>query len=278
MDLPDSFTSSNERSSSVLQADGMDKVTASLEELALTDTPSPNVQQVDKLNEVTASLESITLTDTPSNDDVTALQNTVKYHDIEESTESSGTLQINGDTRETSETETQQSAVTSNKSFFWEQLQSLESPFNWKIKSEGSHGTHEALIARTTEKMEEIAEDGPFQWRTFILLLVICYEYFCKGDISDAWDKLRACETYLNPPESKGPCESFFQATKDALSHVVYTCKCHLFFESGILNKASQTLQKVCKVEDMDNLCKAAIWGIRAAVSMEYGYEGNKVK
>jgi hypothetical protein len=260
MDLSDS-------SCSVLQADGVDKVTASLKDFTLIDTPSPSEQQVDKVNEVTASLGNITLADTP---------NAVQYSNVEKSTGSSGTEQVNNHARET---ETQQSAATSDdESFLREQLKSLECPFTWKIQNEAMHGHSDSIITRENEKIEEIAEEGAFQWRTFTLMLIICYESFRKGDASDSWDRLRKCETYLNHSDSKGTYESFFQTTKDALSHVVYACKCHLLFESGILNEARQTLQNVCKFEEMDNPCKAAIWGIQAAVSMEYGYEGTKVK
>jgi hypothetical protein len=279
MDLSDSFTSSNERSSpSVLQADGVDKVTAALEDFTLTDIPSPRVQQVDKVNEVTASLGNITLADTPSKDDVAVVQNAVEYDNVEKSTRSSGSVQINSHAREISETETQQSAATTDESFLREKLKSLECPFTWKIQNESVHETPDSVIARISEKMEEIAEEGAFRWRTFTSMLLICYENFRKGDNSVAWDKQRACETYLNSSDSKGAYESFFQATKAALSHVVYACKCHLFFETGVLNEARRTLEKVCTFQEMDNPCKAAIWGIRAAVSMEYGYEGTKVK
>jgi hypothetical protein len=278
MDLSDSCTSSNERSSpSVLQADGVDKVAASLKDFTLTDTPSPNEQQVDKVNKVAASLGNITLVDTPSKNYVTIVQNTVQYHNVELSA-SSDPVQVNNHARETSGTETQQPVATNDdESFLREQLQSLECPFTWKIQSERENDTSNSVITRVTEKIEEIAEEGAFPWRTFTLLLVICYENFRKGDTSESWDKQRACEKYLNPSDSRGTYESFLQATKDALFHVVYACKCHLLFESGILNEARQTLRNVCKFEEMDNSCKAAIWGIRAAVSMEFGYEGTKV-
>jgi hypothetical protein len=270
MDPLDSCTTSNERSSSsVHQTDGVDKLTSSLKDVTLTDTPSPNVQQVDKVNEVTESLGSITL----SKDDVPVVQNAVKYHNVEKSTRSCSTSHA----RETSEIETQQSSATNDEErFLREQFQSLECPFNWKITHYEVHGSHD-LLTRISEKMEEISEEGPFHWRTFILLLVMCYECFCKGNISDSWAKQRDCETYLKPSGCIGLYGSFFQATRDALSHVVYACKCHLFFKSGIVNEARQTLLNVCKYEDMDNPCKAAIWGIRASVAMEYGFEGTKV-
>lgn len=276
MDLSDSCTSSDEKSSpSVLQAAGVDKVAASQKDFTLTDTPSPNEQQVDK---VTASLGNITLADTPSKNYVAVVQNTVQYHNVEKST-SSGTVQINSHAGETSETETQEPITTiDDETFLREQLKSLECPFTWNIQNEGRHETSDSIITRLSEKIEEIAEEGAFQWRTFTLLLIICYENFRKGDITESWDKQRECEKYLNPSDSKGIYESFFLATKDALSHVIYACKCHLFFESGVLNEARQTLHSVCKFEEMDNSCKAAIWGIRAVVSMEYGYQGTKVK
>jgi hypothetical protein len=279
MDLSDSCTSSNERSSlSIHKVDAVGKVTASLEDV-MTDTLSPNVQQADKVNEVAESLRSITLADTPSKHDVAVIENSVKCHNIEKSTTSSITVQITSHVRDTPETEIQQSSATSDdESFLREQLQPLECPFNWKIKNGVMRNSHDSVIARVSEKLEEMSDEGPFQWRSFILLLVICYEYFCKGDTSDSWAKQRACETYLKPSDSKGLYGSLFQATRDALSHVVYACKCHLFFKSGILSEAKKTLLNVCKYEDMDNPCKAAIWGIRGAVSMEYGYEGTKVK
>jgi hypothetical protein len=272
MDLSDS-------SRSVLQADGVDKVTASLKDFTLTDTPSCSEQQVDKVNEVTASLGNITLSDIPSKDDVAVVQNAVQYSNVEKSTGSSGTVKINNHARETSETETQQSAATiDDESFLREQLKSLECPFTWKVQNEDMHGHSDSIITRESEKLEEISEEGAFQWRMFTLMLIICYESFLKGDASDSWEGLRKCETCLNPSDSKGIYESFFQTTKDALFHVFYACKCHLLFESGILNEARQTLHNMVKFEEMDNPCKAAIWGIRAAVSMEYGYKGTKVK
>jgi hypothetical protein len=259
------------------QVDKVNKVTASQKDFTLIDTPSPNEEQVDKVNEVTASLGNITLADTPSKNYVAVVQHTIQHH-IEKST-SSGTVQINSHARETSETETQQPKATSDdESFLREQLKSLECPFTWKIQNEVNHETSDLVITRLSEKIEEISEDSAFQWRTFTLLLIICYENFRKGDTSESWNKQRECEKYLNPSDSKGTYERFFQATKDALSHVVYACKCHLLLEVGILNEARQTFHNVCKFEEMDNPCKAAIYGIRAAVSMEYGYGGTKVK
>ncbi|XP_023714388.1 uncharacterized protein LOC111868185 isoform X2 [Cryptotermes secundus] len=250
MDLSDSCALSNERSSPpVVQADGVDKVTATLENITLADTKSKNY--------------------------VTVVQNTVQYHSIESTC--SGTVQINSHSGETSETETQEPvAAIDDENFLREQLKSLECPFTWNLQNEGRHETSDSIITRLSEKIEEIVEEGAFQWRTFTLLLIICYENFRKGDITEAWDKQRECEKYLNPSDSKGIYESFFLATKDALFHVIYACKCHLFFESGVLNEARQTLHSVCKFEEMDNSCKAAIWGVRAVVSMEYGYQGTK--
>jgi len=135
--------------------------------------------------------------------------------------------------------------------------------------------THDFAIFRINEKIEEIEEDT-FQWRKFILMLVLCYEHFCKGDTALSWAKQRICEQILDPSEPKGEYESFFYATKNALLHIMNSCKCHLLFETGVLNEARHTFQKVFKFEEMDNPCRAAIWGIRAAVSMEYGYAGTK--
>lgn len=210
------------------------------------DRSSPNVLQVDRVDEEISSLGNFALADFPSRDEVVVVK------------------QLPAETHD-------------DKSFLREQLNTLECPFTWKIQNGSVCETPESVIARTDEKIEEIEEESTFQWRKFTLTLITCYENFCKGNISVSWDKQRICENIFHPSDSKGMYESFFQATKDALSHVIYSCKCHLFFETGVLNEARQTLQKVCKYEEMDNPCKAAIWGIRAAVSMEYGYEGTKV-
>jgi hypothetical protein len=239
---------------------------------------SPTVFQVDRVDEVTASLGNVTLADFSSRDEVT-VQNAIENHNVQRSrsTENSVTVKVNSHARETLETEKHLPAGThDDESLLREQLQMLQCPFTWKIQNESTHDTPDAIIQRINEKLEEI-EESVFQWREFTCTLVTCYEHFRKGDISASWDKQRRCETILNLSGPKGIYESFFQATKDALLHVVYSCKCHLFFETGVLNEARETLQTIHKYDEMDNPCKAAIWGIQAAVLMEYGYEGSKV-
>jgi hypothetical protein len=164
-----------------------------------------------------------------------------------------------------------------DRSILREQLKSLECPFSWNLKDISVRDTPDFTISRLNEKIEEI-EDDTFQWRKFILMLVLCYEHFCRSDTAVSLAKQRICEQILDPSEHKGESESFFHATKNALLHVVNSCICHLLFETGVLNEARQIFQKVYKFEEMDNPCKATIWGIRAAVCMEYGLEGTKVR
>jgi hypothetical protein len=239
---------------------------------------SLNERSSTSVDEVTDSLGSCTLADTRSRDEV-AIHNIVEHHNVENiSMVNYGTEIIDKQVGGEAETEEQlPAAADDDKTFLREQLNLLECPFTWKVQNENVQETPDAIIARINEKLEEIKEDSTFQWRNFILTLVTCYEHFRKGDISVSWDKYRTCETILHPSGSKGTYENFFQATKEALLHVIYSCKCHLSFETGVLSETRRTLQKVCKFEEMDNLCKAAIWGIRASISLEYGYEGTKV-
>jgi hypothetical protein len=240
----------------------------------LNERSAPSALQVKEVDEVAASLQSFSFSDTSIRDEV-AVQNSVQYGSVCESTRNLGTVKVNSPTSNTLERgKLLPAAAHDDGSLLQEQLKSLECPFTWKIQI--TRDKPDFVISRINEKVEEIEEDA-FPWRKFNLTLVLCYEHFRKGEHSASWAKQRICEQILDPSEPKGEYESFFHATKDALLHVVNSCKCHLLFETGVLNKARQILQKVHKFEEMDNQCKAAIWGIRAAVSMEYGYEGTKV-
>ena len=240
---------------------------------SLNEGSSPGVLQIQGVEEVTASLEHFSFTDKSVRDEV-AVQNTVQCDIVEESTRNSNSVEVNSPTSSTLESGT---GTHDDRSILREQLKSLECPFTWNLKNLSVCDTPDFTITRINEKVEEIEEDA-FQWRKFNLMLVLCYEHFCKGDTAVSWAKQRICEQILDPSEPKGEYESFFRATKNALLHVMNSCKCHLLFETGVLNEARHIFQKVCKFEEMDNPCKATIWGIRAAVSMEYGYEGTKVR
>jgi hypothetical protein len=232
---------------------------------------------VQGVDEVTASLEHFSLADTSVRDEV-AVQNTVHCDIVQESTRNLDSVEVNSLTSSILESGEQLLIGThDDSSILKEHLKSLECPFTWNLKNLSVRDTPDFRISRINEKLEEIEEDA-FQWRKFIMMLVLCYEHFCRGDTALSWAKQRMCEQILDPSEPKGEYESFFNTTKNALLHVMNSCKCHLLFETGVMNEARQTFQKVCKFEEMDNPCKATIWGIRASVSMEYGYEGTKVR
>ena len=244
---------------------------------SLNEGSSPGVLQVQGVDEVTASLEHFSLTDTPVGDEE-AVQNKVQCDTVQESTRNSDRVEVNSLTSSTLESGIPLlTGIHDDRSVLREQLKSLECPFTWNLQNIIVRDKPDFTISRINEKVEEIEEDE-FQWRKFILMLVLCYQHFCRGESAVSWAKQRICEQILDPSEPKGEYESFFHATKNALLHVTNSCKCHLLFETGVLNEARNIFQKVCKFEEMDNPCKATIWGIRAAVSMEYGYEGTKVR
>ena len=244
---------------------------------SLNEGPLPGDLQVQGVDEVTASLEHFSLADTSVRDEV-VVQNTVQCDIVQEGTRNSDSVEVNSLTRCTLESGEQLLTEThDDRSILKEQLTLLECPFTWNLENLSLHDTPDFRISRINEKVEETKEDA-FQWRKFIMMLVLCYEHFCRGDTAVSWAKQRICEQILDPSEPKGEYESFFNTTKNALLHVMNSCKCHLLFETGVLNEARQTFQKVYKFEEMDNPCKATIWGIRAAVSMEYGYEGKNVR
>ena len=166
---------------------------------------------------------------------------------------------------------TDKSKLTDEKSNLEELLQTLQCPFTWKLEHRDNP---EQILDRINEKINEIEEEISFQWCHFILTLALCYEYHRRKNIDSAFDELRKCEAIVNNSDCK---ETFYQSTRNALLHVVLACKCYLYLEKGDLDKVKMVLDKICKEEEMDNPCKAAIWGIKAAVSMEYGYEGTKV-
>ena len=244
---------------------------------SLNEGSSPRVLELQGVDEVTASLEHFSLADTSVRDEV-AVQNNVQCDIVQESTINSDSVEVNSLTSSTLESGIPLlTGIHDDRSILREQLKSLECPFTWNLQNIIVRDKPDFTISRINEKVEEIEEEA-FQWRKFLLMLVLCYQNFCSGDTAGSWAKQRICEQILDPSEPKGEYESFFHATKNALLHVTNSCKCHLLFETGVLNEAKNIFQKVCKFEEMDNPCKATIWGIRAAVSMEYGYEGTKVR
>ncbi|KAJ9583326.1 hypothetical protein L9F63_022343, partial [Diploptera punctata] len=239
----------------------------------------------DEVDEVVASLGNIVLVDKNVDEHLTAEKNceddtqkaTLHEKSSEEKTEKNIEINDNHSNESSKGTEIGAEEIdkteqSDRESKIREHLQTLQCPFSWKWKC----GKSEEFIARTTQKVKEIEEETSFQWCHFILTLVLCHEYYRIKDIDSAFNELLKCEAHINSSDSKGYFESFFQATKNALLHLILSCKCYLYLEKGNLEEVEKILKGICKEEDMDNPCKAALWGIKAAVAMEYGYEGTK--
>ncbi|XP_069673874.1 uncharacterized protein [Periplaneta americana] len=151
-----------------------------------------------------------------------------------------------------------------------EMLKSLECPFNWLQEYE------KKKISRIQEKLEEMEDEELFPWRKFNLRLILSYEYCREKSYSESLETLQFCEKIITSKDHKGIYENLYQDTKDALCYIIKSCKCHLYFAKKCLNEVKQILPGICKYEEMNNKCKAAIWGVRAIVMMEYGPEATK--
>jgi hypothetical protein len=187
---------------------------------SLNEGPLPGDLQVQGVDEVTASLEHFSLADMSVRDEV-AVQNTVQCDIVQESTRNSDSVEVNSLTSSTLESGEQFLTEThDDRSILKEQLMLLECPFTWNLENLSLRDTPDFRISRINEKVEEMEEDA-FQWRKFIMMLVLCYEHFCRGDTAVSWAKQRICEQILDPSEPKGEYESFFNTTKNALLHVM---------------------------------------------------------
>ena len=150
-------------------------------------------------------------------------------------------------------------------------IELLECPFTMNLEYS------DFIFSKTFVKIKEIEGESSFCWRHFILTLVLCCVYYKKKDFDSAFVELRRCEAIINNPEPETKFGNIFQTLRNALLHILLSCKCYLYLEKGDLKAVEEILNCICKVEEMDSHCKAAIWGVKAAVAMENGYEGNKV-
>ncbi|XP_069673792.1 uncharacterized protein [Periplaneta americana] len=167
------------------------------------------------------------------------------------------------------------SVILNDEQTLKKELNSLECPFTWTdYRSKGLK--REWSIDSKLRKIDENQEDKEFPWYTFNLNVLLCYEYCRKKSYSEALKALTFCEELITSTDSKGIYENLYQSTKDALFHVVLSSKCHVYFAMGQLNEMTHLLKQVCSYKEMGDASKAAIWGIRALVAMEYGYNGTK--
>ncbi|XP_069673933.1 uncharacterized protein [Periplaneta americana] len=160
-----------------------------------------------------------------------------------------------------------------NKNTLFKEIKLLECPINW-AEEQPIEEDPDTIIYIKLEKIEEIEEEREFPWSTFNMKLVLCHQYCRKESYSKALEALKFCEEVITCTDSKGIYEDFYNATKNGLFHVVLSSKCYICFKMGRLSEVKQLLGRIDKYESMDNACKAAIWGVRGAVSMECGYEG----
>ncbi|XP_063240187.1 uncharacterized protein LOC134541002 [Bacillus rossius redtenbacheri] len=164
----------------------------------------------------------------------------------------------------------------------WEALKALHCPFTWddvlEIQREDK-GTDKckARLSQIEEKLEEIAEPDSFQYRKLVLNVVLVYERFADGDPGGALAVQRETEALLSSwsPRAGDALGRLVEGSGDALRHVVLACRAHLQFRSRVLREAGRTLAGIVPFERLDDPCRAAVSGLRAAVLMEFGYRGN---
>ncbi|XP_067000578.2 uncharacterized protein [Anabrus simplex] len=151
-------------------------------------------------------------------------------------------------------------------------LKSLECPFTWKPTVELPVDT---LINKIEQKIEDIAEDeeGGFLWRTFVLNLVLCYEYYRKGSVDIALSKLNKMENILRKGKENSASNSCSIAI-GGVEHIHLSCSCFLKLQKS--DNVESVFHKIDPFSNMNDRNKASIWGTRAAVYMEYGYNGTK--
>nr|CAD7410605.1 unnamed protein product [Timema cristinae] len=154
------------------------------------------------------------------------------------------------------------------------ELQSLQCPFVWKpLVYVGDD-----IFTKIKNKEEEVDsdEEETFEWRKFILNLVLSYEYFKCDDIIRALEKIRENEAIVLSFIPIGSLKKFYVSTQDALYHVVLASKAYIQFQSQEFDETRQILARIKKECDMTDHCKAALFGIHGACLMEYGQIGNK--
>nr|CAD7442891.1 unnamed protein product [Timema bartmani] len=154
------------------------------------------------------------------------------------------------------------------------ELQSLQCPFVWKpLVDDGGDN-----ITKIENKEEDVDgdEEETFEWRKFILNLVLSYEYFKCDDKIRALEKIRENEAIVLSFVPIGSLKKFYVSTRDALYHVVLASRAYIQFQSQEYDETQQILARIKKECDMTDPCKAALFGIHGAYLMEYGEIGNK--
>ncbi|XP_050435571.1 uncharacterized protein LOC126842576 [Adelges cooleyi] len=104
------------------------------------------------------------------------------------------------------------------------------------------------------------------KWKLFNYNLVICYEYIrSKTKLSEALNILKDIKHILTSINDK---DKFLQSVKIALGHIAYSLKGYVL---SLCNDNKTELENFESVNDMDNVNKAALFGVQSVFFYEYG-------
>ncbi|GLH10945.1 Uncharacterized protein GBIM_15822 [Gryllus bimaculatus] len=156
------------------------------------------------------------------------------------------------------------SAIPSN-------LAGLECPFTWKFDCKCDVPD---IVDRIEGKLDEMDDDDEelIPWKSFVLNLILCYEYSKNGDLGDAEEKQsildEILEKSLDESGSSGPVIGL------GLKHISLACKCFLLHASQLYDEVDNTLTEIVPFEDLKNKDKASVISMKGACFAEFGYSG----
>lgn len=159
------------------------------------------------------------------------------------------------------------------------QLRLLEIPFNWNLYQVGPHGDN--VIERLEEKDEELVDNLEFKFRSFVLQVLLSYEYCNSANKLDeigknknylsALQKLKDCESVLHQHKVNNCAEPIFNVTYEPLLTIIFGSKAYVMMECGMILEAKEALKLYYSQQITEKTHKAALFGIKASMMMEYG-------
>ncbi|GLG98294.1 Uncharacterized protein GBIM_04873 [Gryllus bimaculatus] len=151
-------------------------------------------------------------------------------------------------------------------------LSCLHCPFTWKpFNDANSRDT----VNATEEKLLNVEDEGEefSAWTTFVLSLILCYEYAKKDALDYAFEKQEECAKIVERAIDSG---FSIPVMGVGLKHVSDACKIFLLMKSEQLEKATNALQHIADYDEMEKRDQASIWSVRGALLLEYGLKGMK--
>ena len=147
-----------------------------------------------------------------------------------------------------------------NKVELLKKLAELPNPYSWRTE------INTVRKQELLEKLEEIVENEGFKIHSFIIYLVLFYEYIQDNELADAQEVIRQTEKLLSHfNENRHDKKPLFWNCHKALRYVLEMSKCHLLIINNLIQEANKIFTAVIMHVNLnERYTKAALKGIEA--------------